>query len=164
MIDYHIQGRRALDGGEAVAGTLFIVFAGAGGWIARKVWLDPGYAKGMVDRGPVGRFYGRKTWRGGVRGTLPLAIGMGLAGIGLFAIGSAGNVRPGQANAGVLAGAACILLFFVCLGCHVTIIWFNRPRWLVPPHMRQDTGNAVAWWHRKRPGESATVRPHRNGL
>jgi hypothetical protein len=67
-------------------------------------------------------------------------------------------VQQGQPNALALAGAACILLFFACLGCHASIIWFNRPRWLVPPHMRQDIGNATAWWHRKRPSEPGDVR------
>jgi hypothetical protein len=135
-----------LDAGEAVAGTLFVVFAAVGGLIARKIWIDPGYAQGMIDRGPVGWVYSGKTWRGGVRGILPVAIWAGLAGLGLFALGPAGNVRPDQSNAADLVGAACILLSFVCLGCHVTIIWFNRPQWLVPPHMRQDVGNVTAWW------------------
>ena len=147
-----------MDGGAAVGGTLLAVFAGVGGLIARKVWLDPDYAQQMIDRGPVGRFYGRKAWPGGVRGMLPLAIGLGMAALGLFAIGAAGKVQQGQTNALGLAGTACILLFFACLGCHASIIWFNRPRWLVPPHMRRDIGIATAWWRRKRLGGPGGVR------
>jgi hypothetical protein len=147
-----------LDVGAAVCGTLLAVFAGVGGVIARKVWLDPGYARQMIDRGPVGRFYGRKAWPGGVRGLLPLAIGLGLAALGSFAIGAAGKVQQGRTSALDLAGTACILLFFACLGCHASIIWFNRPRWLVPPHMRRDIGIATAWRRGKRLGGPGGVR------
>jgi hypothetical protein len=34
------------------------------------------------------------------------------------------------------------------------IVWFNRPRFLVPPHLRGQSGTFIVWWREKR-GRSA---------
>ncbi|MDT0464328.1 hypothetical protein [Streptomyces gibsoniae] len=33
---------------------------------------------------------------------------------------------------------------------HGTIAWFNRPTFLVPPHLRGETGSVTEWWHHRR--------------
>lgn len=47
---------------------------------------------------------------------------------------------------GLAAGLAGILAFVAGLLVHFLIVWFNRPRFLVPPHMREDIGVLTAWW------------------
>jgi hypothetical protein len=41
---------------------------------------------------------------------------------------------------------------FVSVCTSFAIVWFNRPRWMVPPFMRSELGMTTAWWrsrHRK---------------
>jgi hypothetical protein len=49
---------------------------------------------------------------------------------------------------GVLVGLGA-LTFALGFGLHVTILWFNRPRFLVPPHLRGEPGTVIeSWRHR----------------
>jgi len=38
----------------------------------------------------------------------------------------------------------------VSVGVTFAIIYFNRPRWIVPPFMRSEQGITAAWWSRRR--------------
>jgi hypothetical protein len=38
----------------------------------------------------------------------------------------------------------------VSMGVTFAIIYFNRPRWIVPPFMRSEQGITAAWWSRRR--------------
>lgn len=35
------------------------------------------------------------------------------------------------------------------MGLTLAIIYFNRPRWIVPPFMRSEQGITAAWWSRR---------------
>jgi hypothetical protein len=55
--------------------------------------------------------------------------------------GHAANVSDTRVIAGVAAG-----VFLLALVHLLGIIWFNRPRFLVPPHRRHERGTMVLWW------------------
>ncbi|MEV6022521.1 hypothetical protein [Streptomyces sp. NPDC052036] len=63
----------------------------------------------------------------------------------------------GMATAGVAPGSdvGAVGFFFVLgsillLALHGTIAWFNRPKFLVPPHLRGETGSVTEWWRHRR--------------
>jgi hypothetical protein len=37
----------------------------------------------------------------------------------------------------------------VSMGVTLAIVYFNRPRWIVPPFMRSEKGITAAWWSRR---------------
>lgn len=74
--------------------------------------------------------------RGHQRGVVPFAAAW------LLFVGS----MTAEPFVGLGAGVAGIFAFMVGLLLHFLIVWFNRPRFLVPPHMRDDVGVLTAWW------------------
>jgi hypothetical protein len=50
------------------------------------------------------------------------------------------------------------LLLFACFAVMVTIVLFNRPRFLVAPHLRTDPGAISAWFHPHRGQRRSTRR------
>ncbi|MFD3502538.1 hypothetical protein ACFWWT_27905 [Streptomyces sp. NPDC058676] len=54
-----------------------------------------------------------------------------------------------------LVTASFILGSFPLLMLHATITWFNRPKFLVPPHRRDETGSVTEWWRRRRDHRAA---------
>jgi hypothetical protein len=43
-------------------------------------------------------------------------------------------------------GAIALGGMFVSVCTSFVIVWFNRPRWMVPPFMRSELGMTTAWW------------------
>jgi hypothetical protein len=43
-----------------------------------------------------------------------------------------------------------VLATVVTMGFRVLIVCFNRPRFLVPPHMREQSGTFPTWWRTRR--------------
>jgi hypothetical protein len=132
--------------GEIVAGILMMLGAVTfGPRIAAKVWRDPAYAERMTRSGHVLPF-GYATRRGMTRGVLPLWTGVGFIGAGTLAAATlpAGAGHP-SSPALVVAGV-CYALGLAAIGVNLCIVWFNRPRRLVPAYMRGEEGLATAWW------------------
>jgi len=46
----------------------------------------------------------------------------------------------------------------VSVGLTLAIIYFNRPRWIVPPFMRSEQGITAAWWSRRRANRSQEMK------
>lgn len=132
-------------GGIAAGILLVLAAATLGVRIGARVWRDPAYAEKMIQAGRVLPF-GYATSRGMTRGTLPLWTGIGFIGVGTLLVATlpAGPVPPASTRA-VIAGV-CYALGLAALGLTVAIVWFNRPRLVVPPHMRGEDGLVAAWW------------------
>lgn len=111
--------------------------------LCARVWRDPAYADTMTRSGRVLPF-GYATSRGVTRGMLPLWAGVGFIGAGTLAAAA----LPAGHGAGpaLIGGAVCYALGLAALGVSFSIVWFNRPLRLVPPHMRDDEGMVTAWW------------------
>lgn len=77
-----------------------------------------------------------------VRGSIPLGIGLIFIALGVFVFGIAKPV-PKHPSSGGVAAAVLLLIGVVFLVCHFSIIWLNRPAWMIPPHMR-GSSNATA--------------------
>nr|WP_202471086.1 hypothetical protein [Streptomyces sp. SID8377] len=87
--------------------------------------------------------------RGHQRGIVALAgwlVSMTIGIVAATATAAAGGAGP--AVEGV--GAFFILGSFPLLMLHATIAWFNRPKFLVPPHRRSETGSVIEWWRHRR--------------
>jgi len=94
--------------------------------------------------------FGYATSRGVTRGMLGLWSGLAFLGAGTIAVatlpsGTTHTASPGLVTAVVLYGVG---LFGIAL--NVAIVWFNRPRFLVPPHMRDEDGLVTAWWQARK--------------
>ncbi|MEU4093155.1 hypothetical protein [Streptomyces sp. NPDC026673] len=85
--------------------------------------------------------------RGHERGVVALAAWLVCMTIGIVASAAA----SGGAGPSVEAvGAFFVLGSFPLLMLHATIAWFNRPKFLVPPHRRGETGSVTEWWRHRR--------------
>ena len=119
--------------------------AGFSCWQAIRAWRDPDYARAVL-------FFSRSSnpavRRGHVRGLVPFAALTVSIGMLVFA-GAAGTVVPGVEGSRWIALGA-LALFFLCLGLHFAIVWFNQPRFLVLPHMRDEIGTVTEWWRWRR--------------
>ncbi|MET8950613.1 hypothetical protein ACWEO4_31785 [Streptomyces sp. NPDC004393] len=82
--------------------------------------------------------------RGHERGVVPLAGWLTCLTIGMATAGLA----PGSDVGAV--GFFFVLGSFPLLALHSTIAWFNRPKFLVPPHLRDETGSVTEWWRHRR--------------
>jgi hypothetical protein len=130
------------------AAVVLAGIAGFSGWQAFQLWRDPRYVSRMMLAGSILPF-SKDVRRGAVRGALPLSVGVALAAAGLLAF-SVSRPAPGHPTARAIVAVVFFGLMLVAFGCHFAIIWFNRPRWLVPPHMRAEGGMAVARWRPRR--------------
>jgi hypothetical protein len=86
---------------------------------------------------------------GAERAMLPLAA------FGVF-LAAAVCISPWSGASSQLSGARWWLGVIaasgltVSMGVTFAIIYFNRPRWIVPPFMRSEQGITAAWWSRRR--------------
>jgi len=109
-----------------------------------------------------GVYFSRAFHYGIERAMLPMAaFGVFLAAAVLISPWSgAGNSRLTGAHwwLGVIAAGG----IGVSMGLTFAIIYFNRPRWMVPPFMRSEQGTTAAWWSRRRvhgdQGQAGQVR------
>jgi hypothetical protein len=133
--------------GCVAGGVMLLGSATLGPRLVRRVWREPQYAEIMARSGRVLPF-GYATSRGVTRGALPLWVGVGLIGAGTIAA----SALPGRAapaapvSAALIAAIAGYAAGLAAIGLNLSIVWFSRPRRLVPPHMRGDEGLASAWW------------------
>lgn len=118
--------------------------AGAMSWQTVRMWRDPRYTVHFVSRFRFKPDFNRGLSRGCT------ASALGMVSLALF-IPLAAYSDPER---GVMHGPTwlrylemgLLLLFLVGLGLQFCIAWFNRPRFLVPPHRRDELG---VWWERR---------------
>ena len=109
--------------------------------VAARVWRGESGLDG--GRPPEWWFLGAATWRGVARAyvaTVPFLLVM-LAGAGIAEWG-------GDEGVGMAVSAAA---FAAGIGVHLAIVLFNRPRALVPPHLRDEPGALAERRGRTRP-------------
>ncbi|MGH3159848.1 MAG: hypothetical protein ACRDNF_25190 [Streptosporangiaceae bacterium] len=132
--------------GGLIAGIVMVLAAVTfGPRLCAKVWRDPGYADVMTRSGRVLPF-GYNTSRGVTRGMLGLWTGLGFIGAGTIAVAFLPAGTTHRASPALIAGVVLYGIGILGIGLNAWIIWFNRPRALVPPHMRDEEGMVTAWW------------------
>jgi hypothetical protein len=133
--------------GGLVAGIIMVLAALAfGPWLCTRVWRDPAYAD-TISRGGRMLPFGYATSRGVTRGMLGLWFGLGFLGAGTIAVATllpSGTTH--QASAGLVTAVVLYGVGLIGIALNVAIVWFNQPRFLVPPHMRDEDGLVTAWW------------------
>ncbi|MEY9965332.1 putative membrane protein [Streptacidiphilus sp. MAP12-16] len=94
--------------------------------------------------------------RGHVRGILPF-VGFPLGLTVLFPAILASTLVTGTSHTVfTLIAGACIPGFMLSLAAHATVAWFNWPKFLAPPHLRDETGDRVV-----EASQRASNRPRR---
>ena len=110
-------------------------------WKAIRLWRHPEVTDDFSSAFAFLPF-GDDVRRGEVRSVLLTVVTLWSAAL-LFAGGlTLGEGEVSTAGAYVVAGAVVVIL--LCLLCEVTVILFNRPKFVVPPHMRADPGVITA--------------------
>jgi hypothetical protein len=145
---------------DIAAGVVLAGIASMNGRQALRLWGNPGYLDRMMLASRVLPFR-QDVRRGAVRGAVPLSAALALAAAGVLVF-AVFRPAPGRPGGGAVAVVACFALMLIAFGFHFAIIWFNRPRWLVPPHMRADEGTLTAWFGRRNGGQRPG-RDHRSG-
>jgi hypothetical protein len=88
--------------------------------------------------------------RGHERGIVPFALAFDSLAVAILAA-SIGHGWTGTASVVITAilitGASGFLIFLIL---HGTVVWFNWPGLLVPPHLRDDVGTIPEWWRWRR--------------
>lgn len=110
--------------------------------LVRKVWRGGSALRG--DHPPEWWFLGVPIWRGNARAfvaTIPLVLLMCVGAI-IAEFGGQQAYDPGMA----VAAAGLLGLFLVQL----PIVFFNRPRFAVPPHLRDEPGALAEMRARRR--------------
>lgn len=135
--------------GPLIAGLVALAVAFFHGvFVLRRLWMDPRYADHMVrsfSRLP----YSPAVHRGAVRGSLMItAI---VTSIGVFFVSTAVSQHQGGrgANTADYVSISMIFLTLACFATHLAIIWFNFPRQLALPSMRDDTGMVTAYLRKR---------------
>ena len=82
------------------------------------------------------------------RGSLPFGLLCGFFAI-LCSNAAVAGLRPAGGTAGFWVGFVALAGILVFTGLFTTIMFFNRPRFLVPPHLRHELG-AIAGRRRRR--------------
>ena len=122
-------------------------------WRAIRAWRDPRYSRDVWN--PLQGGPSEPVVRGHIRGLVPFAVFVsGIFGYSVgMTLGSAGGPAGRVAADVVLASASGAVLGAVL---QLTILWFNWPRLLVLPHMRDEVGTVTA---RRRARNSGQSRP-----
>jgi hypothetical protein len=87
--------------------------------------------------------------RGMARGWTPFAgamVAMTVALPLLIAGASIAGTAGGRPPVLLLAGLAALLVWSAGMIFHLTVAWFNQPKWCVPPYLRGESG---AWQSRR---------------
>ncbi|MEY9842474.1 hypothetical protein [Streptacidiphilus sp. EB103A] len=88
--------------------------------------------------------------RGHARGVLPF-VGFPLSLTVMLTAIFAGSLLTGEASKVVtLIGGACVPGLLLSVAAHSTVAWFNWPKFLAPPHLRDETGSIVEWFRHRR--------------
>lgn len=129
-------------------GLGFVILAfwlGSAGFALRrawKLWRDPQYFNQVVQQVAISGFK-PETRRGMVRGWIPFAGGLVAMAAG-FPFVMVGTSAQGVAV--LLVGLSLTAIFVVGVVLQLSVAWFNRPRWCVPPYLRCEIGS----WARNR--------------
>lgn len=127
-----------------------VLLAGVAGLMTRRglqLWhRDRRLPKNLL----MGSNYSRAVNDGLERAMMPMTVSSACTGGMFLAWFAAGGGHP----TGVprLLGAIAAGGMFVSVCTSFAIVYFNRPRWMVPPFMRSELGITTAWWrsrHRK---------------
>ena len=151
--------------GGLVAGIIMVAAAvGFGPVLCSRVWRDPAYADVMTRGGRVLPF-SYATARGVTRGMIGLWTGLGFIGAATIVVALTLST-PTHKVSSLITALVLYGLGLAGIALNVTIIWFNRPRLLVPPHMRGEDGLFGAWWksrHLPPAQRAAAARERRRG-
>lgn len=136
-----------------VAGTCFfllilLVLVCATAYMLRAAWLSWRHPE-RAPRLQLTRSSNPSVIRGHERGVLPFA-GFMFFLTALLIVAPIVSALAAERNLVVkVAAGACLAGLMLSLLLHASVAWFNWPKFLVPPHLRADTGS-VAEWHRHR--------------
>lgn len=128
-----------------------VLLVGVAGMMTRRglqLWhRDRRFRKSLVR----GNYYRRAVNDGLERAMMPGAASSACMGGMFLAWFAAGGGHPAGVLRLLFAVAAGGMFVSVCASW--AIVYFNRPRWMVPPFMRSELGITTAWWrsrHRKK--------------
>jgi hypothetical protein len=131
--------------------TIYLVIS------AVRLWHDPARAD-RIDSAYAVLPFGPRVRRGTVRGAWPRAAILACV-TGIVLLGTApthAQLAAGKADA--VIAVVLIGLLLVAGLLQLSIILVNRPRWIVPPHMRAEPGVLSAADHAKGSGRVAGRR------
>jgi hypothetical protein len=112
-------------------------------WKAIRLWRHP---EVVDDFSTAFAFlpFGEDVRRGEVRSVLLTVVSLWSAAV-LFVGGlTLTEEETSGLNASDYTAAGAVVVILLCILCEVAVILFNRPKFVVPPHMRADLGVIAA--------------------
>lgn len=134
-----------------LAVLICVFFVGLGIWVMPRVWRDELAPGG--EHAPGWWPWGEALWQGGRR-VVPLSPAAFAVGL-VFGLGSA--YVPEQPEGPFVRPYWAVIPFLGALGLvfalALAVVFLNRPKFIVPPHLREHPGALAAWladWRRFR--------------
>jgi hypothetical protein len=121
-----------------VVGAVFLVGAAVHGWLVARLWRDPVRAADLVDSFaalPYSKEFRRGMVRASAATTAVIASGGLFIGLGTA---WADDENSGLGHALLPTLPVLVILLMVSFALNLTITLLNTPKFLVPPHMRDD--------------------------
>ncbi|GAA4998184.1 hypothetical protein GCM10023205_84960 [Yinghuangia aomiensis] len=105
-------------------------------WLTARVWNDPGYIRyAQIAFNPFP--FNAETKRGLVRALALTSAQSGFLGLAFVASALWGSDA-------LWVSMGCVVATMLAVVLQVVVVWTNRPRWIVPPHMRNEPGRGRA--------------------
>lgn len=119
----------------------FVIVTGYSLWRSFRMWRNRDYFERVVARSS---FYPFKSdvRRGLERGWVPFSIGLTsfLVALPSGIIANAEVADGNRTSIWLLISIIFLVIFLVGEVLQITVVWFNRPRWCVPPYLRSEAG------------------------
>ena len=120
-------------------------------WKVTKFWRDPALGHGLIVAVPP---FGEEVQRGELR-----SVGLTVVSLwGITIIMPLGLWNGELSTPLAILGLIAVGVVLCCLACEVSVVLFNRPKFVVPPHMRSDLGVIQARLLHRRSGRWGTAR------
>ncbi|WP_155054775.1 hypothetical protein [Streptomyces blattellae] len=131
-------------------------------WKTIQLWRDPEQVA-FFERGFTFLPFGPEVRRGEVRSLAVTAVGVWA--ITVLVLVGVWDAEGEMRMASLIAFVCAFLLLMTCVVVEVAVILFNRPKFVVPPHMRSDPGviaerRSRRRATRKKPESRLLDRPH----
>jgi hypothetical protein len=132
--------------GSFVMAYFCLALSGWAAWVGRRVWRRVGTPPSARLRASM--VFSERSSEAFDRTLYALALVMFFSAGLLVSFGAANEADPSGSSSSSRGGGAWSVL--AAIAHMLAIAWFNRPRFLVPGHLRRQEGMLVAWYAARR--------------
>ena len=123
--------------------SFLVAVSGFSVWRAVRLWRHPEYFFYVVASQAFVFPFKKDVRRGLVRGWVPFSAAFVALTCGMLALIATNSQQDPHSPWGIV-GIGFVALFLLGFVLQLSVVWFNRPRWCIPPYLRTERGVWVA--------------------